>query len=275
MLLVNGLRDHVMDAVRWIRDNNENLVDAGGEAVDIYAALNHRQLRKLRKIYGKCVESLEGSAASIAQNAREGCVASLYNKLARKFNSQSSGARLNALRNLLNDKQQSGESIESYVARKSNVLEHRLMGAVGNQELLLLSVVGGISAAHQSTVASILTEPNVTVERIAGAIQERENLTTAPRTETTSAALFVGAHPTDNNDEHEVFWVGKGKGKGNGKPWKKKQHQSKAVFKPQFQKQHGKGSSSSSGLQCWTCGGMGHNRSQCPSARKGAGKGGK
>ena len=93
MLLVNGLRDHVMDAVRWIRDNNENLVDAGGEAVDIYAALNHRQLRKLRKIYGKCVESLEGSAASIAQNAREGCVASLYNKLARKFNSQSSGAR--------------------------------------------------------------------------------------------------------------------------------------------------------------------------------------
>ena len=97
-------------------------------------------------------------------------MASVYYKLSTRFNSQSSGARLNALRALINERQAPGEAIESFIARKANIMEHRLQGEVTKEEILLLSVVGGIAANHQQTIAALLTEPNVSVERVQNAI---------------------------------------------------------------------------------------------------------
>ena len=113
-------------------------------------------VENVNKLYAATVSALTGDALRIAKG--DGQRADLFRawtNLDAHYASRARGARIKALRNMLNDKQKENESVAMFLATKKQILAEDLNGDVTEDELLYASVVGNILGKYDSLAASL------------------------------------------------------------------------------------------------------------------------
>ena len=189
----------------------------------MFADLNNRIQRRVKKLWRAITESLSGAALAAIETVQPGEAATALFRLRSKYNNRSTGSRLMALRSIIHDKKGSTDVL-SYISKKANTLAARFPEPPTLQELEVLGIVSGLGPAEQQVVLPLLAEAgswretlgneriwggvhealrpydrcfliviaplnDVTVERVKNALVNRETLNKAAREELTTANM--------------------------------------------------------------------------------------
>ena len=198
-------------------------------------------------------------------------VVAVLRKLDEKFNSQSLSLRLNALKALLNTPKAPGESMESFLTGKSNLLRERLKGEVSGEELLLTAVLSNVGKELEAITVPLLAAETVTFDSVRKVLLEWEATQKKPEqdvhalvsyTPKAAAAMAKKAAEEAVAAYANQHWNG-GKGKDKGKDKGKGKGKGKNDVKKTGDKAH---------IKCFRCQEYGHVSSECPQKTKGGGK---
>jgi len=253
--------------------------------------------RSADKLFGKIQTALHGAALAVGRNVSIKTLEELLRTLVKKFGKRSRGGRLLALKSLIHERQQPGEGLIEFIAKKEQLLGERLQGTVTMDELRRLCVFGNVSEKFDAVLTrefaagssyevlqktceemdeqmkSRKEESDAHVRMTKGQQQSQQpsDQTTAQQIEKAVANALKRSLPYYNN---KGAGKGKEKGSGSGKwNWadkgktKGKEAGGKAKGADKGKGQGGYGPIPVAERACYRCGGKGHQRAECPSAK--------
>ena len=217
------------------------------------------------QLWGYLVQRLSGRALEVARGAGDSlheCVAALDSL----FNAQNASQRMLSMKSLVTSKMDESGDLIRFIGEKESQVKERLQGCISPEEVLLLSVVTNLPKRFAETVSTILTTEGITFAQAKAKLVEFENTYKTGHAETDKAVLHVTQKELDAKISQAVLNFTRGLndrkgggGKGGGKPL--------LTAKKTGEKDKGNKGDGKARRKCYACGGLGHEKKDCPNRK--------